>query len=97
MVFTSTLIKLGNGIGIDPFNSVQTKQIETLLKILSTACYNIEGYTHKMIQNNFDKEMCDDMAKLLAVASIVGMKWQARQEGREADIDFDIVRGDRDD
>lgn len=97
MVFTSTLIKLGNGIGIDPFNSVQTKQIETLLHMLSNTCYNIDRYTSKMIQKNFDKEMCDDMQKLLTVASIVGMKWQAKQEGREADIDFDIVRGDRDD
>ncbi|NIQ17010.1 MAG: hypothetical protein GTO02_22290 [Candidatus Dadabacteria bacterium] len=97
MVFTSTLINLGNGIGIDPFNSVQSRQIETLLNILSTACYNIEGYTNKMIQNNFDKEMCDDMAKLLTIASIMGMKWQAKQEGRDPDVDFDIVRGDRDD
>ncbi len=50
-----------------------------------------------MIQNNFDKEMCDDMAKLLTIASIMGMKWQAKQEGRDPDVDFDIVRGDRDD
>lgn len=96
MVFTSTLIHLGKGIGLNPFDKQEDTEIKSLLNFISTACYNIHGCTETMIERKYNDELVHDMKKLLAIASILGLKWQNKLEGNDVNIDFDITRGDHD-